>query len=134
MNIDPIAPYAGLLKALAGLVTASVLLFGGCSWGKSIERENAANTLAKRDATITELRTLVNGAASALDDVNRQAAQEEADAAEKKREADFAKERAEIAAEDLRRKLVRSEKELAEAMRDPGCREQLEKPLCAVLR
>lgn len=134
MNLDPLRPYLGLLRVGGWLLLASVLLFGGCSWGRSIEREAKTAEIAAKDRKIGELTALVNGAGSALDAVNRQAAQDEAAAEEKMREADFAKERALMDAEDLRRKLVKTEAELEDAMRDPGCRAELERPACAVLR
>jgi hypothetical protein len=134
MNIDPLRPYIGLAKVLGYLLIASVLLFGGCSWGRSIEREAQSALIAKKDAKLSELTTLVNGAASALDEVNRTAAQEQAASEEKQREADFAKERALMAAQDLRRKLKSTEQDLIDAMRDPGCRAELERTTCAVLR
>lgn len=134
MTLDPLRPYIGLAKVAGWLLLASVLLFGGCSWGRSIESAEQSDEIAARDATIRELRALVAGAASALDAVNRQAAEDLAASEEKQRQADFAKERALMAADDLRRELEQTEKDLADAMRDPGCRAELEKPTCAVLR
>jgi hypothetical protein len=134
MNLDPLRPYIGLAKVIGWLLLASILLFGGCSWGRSIEREAKQVEIAAKDQKIGELTALVNGAGSALDAVNKQAAQDEAAAAEKMRQADFAKERALMDAEDLRRKLGRTEQDLIDAMRDPGCRAELERPACAVLR
>lgn len=62
ISIDPIRPYL----PIAWLLLAVILLFGGCSWGKSIERGNAADTIARKDKALTAARDSLRGAASAL--------------------------------------------------------------------
>jgi len=73
-------------------------------------------------------------AAAALRPGNDATVQEQARADEKLRQADFAKERALMAADDRKREVERIAAELEAAKRDPACREQLEKPVCAALR
>lgn len=62
LSIDPIRPYL----PIAWLLLAVILLFGGCSWGKSIERGNAADTIARKNEALTAAHNSLRGAASAL--------------------------------------------------------------------
>lgn len=119
-----------IVQAIVGAVVGALLFFGGrgCAASASVER------IAEKDRALLVAAQSLRDASAALHQVNEATAQEEARAAERQREADFAKERALMAAEDLRRDLKQAETELAEAMRDPGCRAELEKPVCAVLR
>jgi len=130
MSLDPLRPYADLAKWIVGALVAGLIFFGGRSCGASA----SADRIAEKDRALLVAAQSLRDASTALHQVNTIAAQEEAAAAERQREADFAKERALMAAEDLRRDLKQAEKDLADAMRDPGCRAELEKPTCAVLR
>jgi hypothetical protein len=121
---------AAIIQALVAAGLAALLFFGGRSCGVS----SSADRLAEKDRALLQASQQLRAAANALRDVDRIAGQELAQAEEAQRQADFAKERALMAAEDLRRDLARTEGELEEAMRDPGCRAELEKPTCAVLR
>lgn len=133
MNIDPLRPYIGLAKVLGGLALVIVLLGGGCSWGKSIEREKASTTISTLRQQLRDAAAALGGAATALHAVNVETAQALARAEEQQRQADFAEERAKMARADFERQKTKHERELAEAMRDPGCRAELEKPVCAAL-
>lgn len=119
-----------IVQSIVAAGLALLLFFGGRSCGST----GYADRIAEKDRALLVAATSLRDASAALHQVNEATAQEEARAAERQRQADFAKERALMAAEDLRRDLEQAETELAEAMRDPACREQLEKPLCAVLR
>ncbi|WP_396615512.1 hypothetical protein ACHZ97_14665 [Lysobacter soli] len=119
-----------IVQAIVGAALALLLFFGGRSCGASASVER----IAEKDRALLVAAQSLRDASAALHQVNTNAAQEEAAAAERQREADFAKERALMAAEDLRRDLKRAESDLADAMRAPGCRAELEKPTCAALR
>lgn len=119
-----------VLKALAGAVVALVLFFGGRGCGVA----SSSAAVAQKDRALLTAAQKLRDAAGALHQVNTIAAQEEAAAAEREREAGFAKERALMAAADLQKQLKATEQELIDAMRDPGCRAELEKQTCAALR
>lgn len=119
-----------VLKALAGTVVALALFFGG----RGCAAASSADRIAEKDRALLVASQSLRDASAALREVNAIAAEEEAAAAERMRQADFAKERAEMAAADLRRQIKGIEKDLADAMRDPGCRAELERTTCAALR
>jgi|GEM_PF-5159788 len=118
-----------IVQAIVGAALALLLFFGGRSCGASA----SVARIAEKDRALLVAAQSLRDASAALRQINTIAAQEEAAAAERQRGADFAKERAEMAAEDLRRDLKATEDALEIAMRDPGCRAELEKPTCAAL-
>lgn len=125
-----------IIQAVVGALLAGLLFFGGRSCGKTGSANDliAANRqISQKNEALLTAATKLRDAAGALHQVNTIAAQEEAAAAERTRQADFAKERALIAADDFRRSKERVEAELVEAKRDPACRQELEKPICAAL-
>lgn len=62
LSIDPFRPYLPLVW----LMLAIVLLFGGCSWGKSLERGAIATKMAAKDKALTAAETSLRAAAGAL--------------------------------------------------------------------
>ena len=62
MNFDPIRPYLPIV----GLLLAVVMLFGGCSWGKSIQRGATADKVASLKQSLVDAQTSLKAAAKAL--------------------------------------------------------------------
>lgn len=62
LSIDPIRPYLPLV----GLLVAVVLLFGGCSWGKSIQTGKTAEKVATLKQSLVDAQTSLKAAAKAL--------------------------------------------------------------------
>jgi hypothetical protein len=62
ISIDPLRPYL----PIAWLLLAVALLFGGCSWGKSIQAGKSAATIARKDKALTAAHLSLKAAADAL--------------------------------------------------------------------
>lgn len=62
LSFDPVRPYLPVI----GLLVAVVLLFGGCSWGKSIQRGATAENVASLKQSLVDAQDALNGAAKAL--------------------------------------------------------------------
>lgn len=62
LSIDPIRPYL----PIAWLLLAVALLFGGCSWGRGIERGKSAAAIARKDKALAAAHTSLQAAAGAL--------------------------------------------------------------------
>lgn len=67
--MSPIKPYLPIL----GLLLMLVFLFGGCSWGKSIEKAKSAEVIAKKDAALQNAATALMAAKAAIEEINAEA-------------------------------------------------------------
>ena len=132
--LDPLRPYAALLRVVGWLLLASVLLFGGCSWGRSIEKNKAAGAIAAKNAALVRASTALQQAADTLKAIDRATGEAEARAKEAARQADAAVDRAAKAEKTYQQRLAAEQAAIDRAKRDPDCRKLLETKSCAVLR
>ncbi|WP_164085932.1 hypothetical protein [Stenotrophomonas maltophilia] len=136
--LDPLRPYADLLKVLAALALAGGLFVSGCQRGEDRQSAKDQITIAKTDkaravaeADAAENLRAANACGQLLQDVNRQT-QASIDAAARQRaDADEAARRSEAAAAESQRRAATAEKALQAAKIKPACRSQLEMALCA---
>lgn len=128
MTFDPIRPYLPIVAL--GLAVA--LLFGGCSWGKSLERDRTAKVIAKKDAALRDAAESLRAAAQILRNqelANQQRIRDAEDAAKAAEVARAAADRALAAAEA---RLAAHDRAQQAARRRPGCAELLDRDLEAV--
>lgn len=135
--LDPMRPYAELLRVAAALLLAGGLFVTGCQHGDGrravkdqavIASANKARSFAEADAA-KNLRA-VNACGLLLEHVNDRT-QASIDAAELARKtASAAASRAEAAAAEGQRRATAAEKALQTAKTTPACRSQLEMQLC----
>lgn len=136
--LDPLRPYADLLKLLAVLALAGGLFVTGCQRGEDRQSAKDQATIAKADkaravaeADAAENLRAANACGLMLEGVNRQT-QASVDAAETARKAAAAAvARAEEAAAEGQRRATAAERALQAAKSKPECRSQLEMALCA---
>ncbi|MDH2022935.1 hypothetical protein N5J29_09215 [Stenotrophomonas sp. GD03680] len=135
--LDPLRPYADLLKVLAAFSLAGGLFVAGCQRGEERAAAKAQASIAKaekqrddaRDQAAENLRA-ANAAGELLQEVNRQT-QASIDAAARQRAAaDEAARQAKAAAAESKRRATLAEQALQAAKNQPGCRQQLEQNLC----
>lgn len=135
--LDPLRPYADLLKALAALALAGCLFVTGCQHGSDRRAAKDQATIAKADqaraaaeADAAENLRAANACGLLLEDVNRQTQAAIDESVRQKSVADEAARRAEAAAEQSKRRAIQAEEALQVAKTQPGCRQQLEQKLC----
>lgn len=136
--LDPLRPYADLLKLLAVLALVCGLFVTGCQHGSDRQAAKDQETIAKADnaraaaeADAAENLRAANACGLLLEDVNRQT-QASIDAAARQRAAaDEAARQAEAAAAESKRRADKAEQALQAAKSKPACRSQLEMALCA---
>ncbi len=135
--LDPLRPYADLLKALAALALAGGLFVAGCQHGSDRRAAKDQATIAKADkaraaaeADAAENLRAANACGLLLEDVNRQTQAAIDESVRQKSAADEAARRAEAAAEQSKRRAIQAEEALQVAKTQPGCRQQLEQNLC----
>lgn len=136
--LDPLRPYADLLKVLAALALAGGLFVTGWQHGSDHQAAKNQETIAKADnaraaaeADAAENLRAANACGLLLEDVNRQT-QASIDAAARQRAAaDEAARQAEAAAAESKRRADKAERALQAAKSKPACRSQLEMTLCA---
>ncbi len=135
--LDPLRPYADLLKLLAALGLAGGLFVTGCQHGSDrraakdqavIAKAEKARAAAEADAA--ENLRAATAAGQLLQEVNRQTQASIDDAARQRAAANEAALRAEEAAAESRRRAAAAERALQGAKNQPGCRQQLEQKLC----
>jgi hypothetical protein len=76
INFDPLRPYLWLIKAGAALLLASTLVFGGCQWQGSRDRERISKLedgIAERNTALKAAAASLQGAGDAIRTVNAQA-------------------------------------------------------------
>ncbi|HDS1582160.1 TPA: hypothetical protein QEL15_004278 [Stenotrophomonas maltophilia] len=135
--LDPLRPYADLLKVLAVLALAGGLFVTGCQRGEDRQTAKDQATIAKADkaravaeADAAESLRAANACGLLLKDVNRQTQASIDEAARQKVAANDAARRAEAAAVESRRRATQAERSLQGAKTQPVCRQQLEQKLC----
>lgn len=136
--LDPLRPYADLLKVLAVLALVGGLFVTGCQHGSDRQAAKNQAVIAKSDkaraaaeADAAENLRAANACGLLLEDVNRQT-QASIDAAARQRAAaDEAARQAEAAAAESKRRADKAEQALQAAKSKPACRSQLEMALCA---
>jgi mannose-1-phosphate guanylyltransferase len=136
--LDPLRPYADLLKLLAVLALAGGLFVTGCQRGEDRQSAKDQATLTKADkaraaaeADAAENLRAANACGLLLEDVNRQTQASIDAAALQKAAADEAARQAELAAAESKRRADKAEQALQAAKSKPACRSQLEMALCA---
>lgn len=97
-----------------------------------VDRKNTA--LERAGLALERAHDQLAAAAAALRSVSAETDAALERAAEKQRQADFAKERAEMAAADYKRQRDAIDAEMDRAKADPDCRRLLETTSCAALR
>ncbi|WP_423178807.1 MULTISPECIES: hypothetical protein [unclassified Stenotrophomonas] len=136
--LDPLRPYADLLKLLAVLALASGLFVTGCQHGDerraakdqvSITKADKARAAAEADAA--ENLRAANACGLLLEEVNRQTQASIDASVRQKAAADEAARRAQAAAAESQRRATAAERALQAAKTKPACRSQLEMALCA---
>ncbi len=135
--LDPLRPYADLLKLLAVLTLASGLFVTGCQRGEDRQSAKDQAAIAKADkaraaaeADAAENLRAATAAGQLLQEVNRQAQASIDEAARQRAAANEAARRAEAAAAESKRRATAAERALQDAKNQPGCRQQLEQKLC----
>ncbi|HHA2975924.1 TPA: hypothetical protein ACOFD8_003304 [Stenotrophomonas maltophilia] len=136
--LDPLRPYADLLKLLAVLALVGGLFVTGCQHGSDRRAAKDQAIIAKADkaraaaeADSAENLRAANACGLLLEGVNRQT-QASIDAAARQRAAaDEAARQAEAAAAESKRRADKAERALQAAKTKPACRSQLEMALCA---
>jgi len=136
--LDPLRPYADLLKLLAVLALVGGLFVTGCQHGSDRQAARDQAVIAKADkaraaaeADAAENLRAANACGLLLEDVNRQT-QASIDAAARQRAAaDEAARQAEAAAAESKRRADKAEQALQAAKSKPACRSQLEMDLCS---
>lgn len=135
--LDPLRPYADLLKVLAVLALAGSLFVTGCQHGEERRAAKDQAAIAKADqaraaaeADAAENLRAANACGLLLEDVNRQTQASVDAAARQKAAANEAARRAEAAAAESQRRATAAERALQDAKNQPGCRQQLEQNLC----
>lgn len=136
--LDPIRPYADLLKLLAVLALAGGLFVTGCQRGEDRQSAKDQATIAKADkaravaeADAAENLRAANACGQLLQDVNRQTQASIDASVRQKAAAGEAARRAEAAAAESKRRADAAEHALQAAKGKPACRSQLEMALCA---
>lgn len=130
---DPIAPYAAVVKACAWLALASVLLFGGCSWGKAIQSRADQKQITEMDGWLSAQREQAAILSATLSAIDSDAAKAKLAAGEQAKQAAKAVDRARANAREYQKQIATIEAELERAQGDPECVKQLRMPVCAVL-
>ncbi|WP_414609849.1 hypothetical protein [Stenotrophomonas pavanii] len=136
--LDPLRPYADLLKLLAVMALAGGLFVTGCQRGEDRQSAKDQATIAKADkaraaaeADAAESLRAANACGLLLEDVSRQT-QASIDAAARQRAAAYeAARQAEAEAAENKRRADKAEQALQAAKSKPACRSQLEMALCA---
>lgn len=135
--LDPLRPYADLLKLLAVLALAGGLFVTGCQRGEDRQFAKDQATITKADkaraaaeADAAENLRAATAAGQLLQEVNRQTQASIDDAARQRAAANEAALRAEAAAAESKRRATAAERALQDAKNQPGCRQQLEQKLC----
>lgn len=138
LSIDPIRPYADLIRVGLWCLLAGGLFVTGCNHGQDRQadkdQERIGNLAKARDdaqAEASENLRAANACGLLLSDVNDQSQRQIDDAARAKAAAQQAAARAEAAAAAGRRRAVAAEKALQDAKSTPECRSQLEIELCS---
>lgn len=136
--LDPLRPYADLLKLLAALALVVGLFVTGCQHGSDRQAAKDQGVIAKADkaraaaeADSAENLRAANACGLLLNDVNRQTQAAIDEAARQKALANEAARRAEAAAAASQRRAYQAGRALQAAKSKPACRSQLEMALCA---
>ncbi|WP_423163032.1 hypothetical protein [Stenotrophomonas maltophilia] len=135
--LDPLRPYADLLKVLAVLALAGGLFVTGCQHGSDRRAAKDQATIAKADkaraaaeADAVENLRAATAAGQLLQEVNRQTQASIDDAVRQQQAAKEAARQAEAAAAQSQRHATQAEQALQAAKNQPRCRQQLEQNLC----
>lgn len=135
--LDPLRPYADVLKLLAVMALAGGLFVTGCQRGEDRQSAKDQATIAKADkaraaaeADAAENLRAATAAGQLLQEVNRQTQLAIDESARQQQAAHEAAHRAEAAATQSQRRASQAEQALQAAKNQPGCRQQLEQKLC----
>lgn len=117
MSIDPIKPYLPII----GLMLMLVFLFGGCSWGKSIQKAKNADIIAKKDVALQNAATALMASKAAIEEINAEAALRIKAAQDQATAAGNAATVLEARKKEAERERDAFERQLAKARRKPDC-------------
>lgn len=138
VSLDPIRPYANLIRCGLLALLAAGLFVTGCQRGEDRQAakaqasiDKAAKARASAEADAAENLRAANACGQLLQDVNHQTQASIDAAAREKSAADEAARRAEAAATESKRRADNAERALQAAKIKPACRSQLEMALCA---
>lgn len=130
MTLDPIRPYADLIRLLVwagfALAIAGGGFYGGLQWN--------ADEVADERARVADLNRALGSFVETFDAVNEQHRLDRKAAEAQAKRADAAILRADQRAAGYRSALGEVQDEIEEAKRDPECKAILERATCAVLR
>lgn len=136
--LDPLRPYADLLKLFAVLALVGGLFVTGCQHGDERRAAKDQATIAKTEkaraaaeADAAENLRAADACGLLLHDVNRQTQASIDASVRQKAAADQAARQAELAAAESKRRADKAEQALQAAKSKPACRSQLEMALCA---
>lgn len=140
LSLDPIRPYADLIRVGLWCLLAGGLFVTGCNHGKdrqaAKDQERIGNLAKARDeaqADAAENLRAANACGQLLSDINDQTQRQIDEAARAKAAAQQAASRAEAAAAAGQRRAAAAEKALQDAKSTPACRSQLELELCPAI-
>lgn len=137
VSLDPIRPYADLIRWGLCALLAAGLFVTGCQRGEDRQAAKDQASIAKADkaraaaeAEAAENLRAANACGLLLKDVNRQTQAAIDEAARQKAAANEAARRAEAAAAENQRRADQASRALQDAKTQPACRQQLEQKLC----
>ena len=123
-----INPYLNIIKWIGGVLLASALFIGGCSWGEN--RAEVDNT--ELTAEVVALRLANASYASAVEEAEKQQAANRRFAEEQMKAAEEASERVAAMQREQLRKEAQWKQEFARAMADPKCADLMKLEVCNV--
>ena len=123
-----INPYLNIIKWVGGILLASALFIGGCSWGKN--RAEVDNT--ELTAEVVALRLANASYATAVEEAEKQQAANRRFAEEQMKAAEEASERIAAMQREQLRKEAQWKQEFAKAMADPKCADLMKLEVCSV--
>lgn len=130
MTLDPIRPYADLIRLLVWAGFALALVGGGFYAGLQWNEDEVADERAR----VADLNRALGSFVETFDAVNKQHGLDRVAAEAQARRSDAAVKRADERAAGYQTALGEVQAEIEVAKRDPECRAILERATCAVLR
>lgn len=134
ISLDPLKPYATMIKWIAACVLVIALLGTGAGVGCSVKENRMEAQVLKVEKERDGYRTQAETSAAALVAVNDQTAANKKAAEDNAKAAEAATKAAEKAKADLAKRESAWQKEYAKLKKQPDCATILEQNLCPALR